>query len=88
MRKAVDHLSLARLIVERTQQRLLTGELQPTTRDGVAAARLLADLAPTQAQGIGTEEASAVVRFTESARTAMQPEQWQTFLGRSARTPC
>ncbi len=87
VQEAADHLSLARLIVERTQERLLTGELQPTTRDGVAAARLLADLAPAQAQGFGIDEASAIVRFFESARTAMQPEQWKTFLGQIRADP-
>ncbi len=87
VQEAADHLSLARLIVERTQERLLTGELQPTTRDGVAAARLLADLAPGQLQGFGTDEASAVIRFFESARAAMRPDQWQTFLGQIREDP-
>ena len=76
----VDHLNFAHAVVARVGARLATGETQPTVSDGLAAARLIAQL-----EGVSTSVDEWTEYFTEiyeAAQDLMTTDQFQAFVRR------
>jgi hypothetical protein len=75
----VDHVTLARTVVQRTYEGIASGDLNPSVAEGVAAARLL------QQAGDGVEESDratwveAFMAYQDTARQVMGPEQFERF---------
>lgn len=74
-----DHVSLARVVVNRSFQAIAEGRLEPTVADGIAAARIL------QQTGVNDEETDkasyvqAFVIYMQNAQRIMSPEQFVAF---------
>jgi hypothetical protein len=81
--RVVDGLVLADLTVARTHERAVRGEIEPTYREGLAAAKLQADIELAAQQGDREDrswyyEQAFEIYFTE-ARKHMTDEQWEHF---------
>jgi hypothetical protein len=84
----VDHHILATAVVHRTYERLVLGEIEPEVKDGIAAAKFLADVEASTPGGIDAEAWSqAMTVYFETAQQVMPPEMWDEFSGRLAVNP-
>lgn len=73
------HLTFAQAVVARVQERLEAGDIEPSIRDGVAAAKLLAT-AHSVAGGEGVEEWRMVYMETlDMVQKVMNPDDWAEF---------
>lgn len=78
--RIVDGHTFARQVLHTTQQRLVSGEIQPEVRDGLAAAKLLQEIEAEAIGGIDGEVwISAMTRYFELARQVMPTELWDRF---------
>jgi hypothetical protein len=75
------HLSLAGAIVAKVGQRLAAGDLEPDVRDGIAAAKLLAqvEVASGGSTPSNAEWEQTYWVLLDTAKAIMDPEQWTEF---------
>lgn len=84
----VDHYVLAKAVVHRTHERLVMGEIEPEVKDGVAAAKFLADADAAAGGGVDAEAwAEAMTIYFEEAQAIMPMDMWQRFTQRLAQNP-
>lgn len=81
--RVVNALAFADMTIARTQERAIRGEIEPTFREGLAAARLKAQVVQAAADGEREDrtwyyEQAFEIYFTE-ARNHMTDEQWERF---------
>lgn len=83
----VDHISFAETVVHKAFERIASGDVVPTVKEGIAAARLLAAVEGTS-EGIDHEVmAEAFAVYMESAQAEMTPVQWERFGRRITSSP-
>lgn len=76
----VDGLTLAEVVVQKTFEAIARGELSPEIRDGMAAAKFLADLGQYEDGGADMGAITeAFIVYHEHAQEFMSPEQFQAF---------
>jgi hypothetical protein len=84
----VDHVVLAEATVHRTYERLVTGEIHPDVKDGLAAAALIQRVEADVPGGLDNEAWSeAMTIYFEEARAAMDPATWSRFTQALSRNP-
>jgi len=77
----VDQYTFAQQVLSRTQERMLSGEIQPEVRDGIAAAKLIQDMDSRAEDSLDVEAWSeAVQRYFEITQKIMPPEMWEHFV--------
>lgn len=70
-----SNLSFAHRVLDRVSQRLKSGELEPTVRDGMAAARLIAEVEATAGPQDVAEWEDAYMAVLENLTEILTPEQ-------------
>jgi hypothetical protein len=76
----VDHVVLAEATVARVYERMVKGEIEPEVKDGIAAAKMLADVESSTTAGLDAEAWSeAMMIYFETAREHMDPPAWSRF---------
>jgi hypothetical protein len=76
----VDHVVLAEATVARVYERMVTGQIEPEVRDGLAAAALLQKVEEGTQAGMDSEAWSeAMMIYFETAREFMDPATWEQF---------
>jgi hypothetical protein len=84
----VDHIVLAEATVQRTYERMVTGEIQPEVKDGLAAAALMAKVEADTTAGLDAEAWSeAMTIYFETAREVMDPLAWGRFTQALSQNP-
>jgi hypothetical protein len=83
----VDHVSLAREVVRATYERLASGELQVDVNDGIAAARLLAQIGDGEDSTDRAAWVEAFMAYHDTARSLMGPELFAQFQRSLSRNP-
>lgn len=79
--RAAEYIGFARALVGRVNQRLVTGDVEPTIRDGISAAQLLATHGPhTSIDDSFFAEALSIVYQT--VRDIMTSDQYEDFTRR------
>ena len=81
------HLGLASSIVSDVSRRVASGDLQPTVRDGLAAADLLARAEEASPTTTAEEWQAVIIIMIDSLREAMSYEQWMEFTTRLSKDP-
>lgn len=76
------NLSFAHAVVERVRRRLDDGEIEPTVRDGLAAARLIADSDAGSDPAAVEEWQDQLIATLEMVREIMSPEQFADLAAR------
>lgn len=77
----VDGLTLAEVVVQKTFEGIASGEIAPDLKDGLAAAKFLADFGEYDEDG-GTDMVAvseAFMVYHETAAEVMTPEQFKAF---------
>ncbi len=77
--RLADHLDFTKAVVERVSARLRDGEVQPTVRDGLAAAGHLAQYAPSLSGVQEADYTEAFIVFHEVAREVLDDEAFMRF---------
>ena len=86
--KFVDHMVLAEAVVARAYDRLVLGEIEPEVKDGLAAAKFIAEVEANTNAGLDAEAWSdALTVYFETARMFMDDRTWQEFTIALARNP-
>lgn len=86
--RIVDGFGFAQQVLQRTQQRLATGQLQPSIQDGLAAAKLIKDFeAETGGDVDSAIWAEAFVRYFEITRELMPDDMWEALGARLTTDP-
>lgn len=84
----VDHVAFNQAVLQKAQERLALGEIQVDVRDGLAAAKYLAEI---EAAAGGSADAEAWAQAMEvyfgEAQKIMQPTQWRAFTESLAHNP-
>jgi hypothetical protein len=76
----VDHVVLSEAIIQRTYERMVSGEIEPDVRDGLAAAKMVHDVEASTQQGLTNEAWSeAMTVYFDEARQLMDEETWGRF---------
>lgn len=76
----VDGISLAQVVVQKTFEAIANGEIAPDVKDGMAAAKFLADLGEYDEGGTDMLAVSeAFMVYHEQAQQVMDPEQFRQF---------
>lgn len=76
----VDHMVLAEATIARVYDRMVKGEIEPEVRDGLAAAKLMADVEAEHSAGLDSEAWSeAMSVYFETARHHMDEQTWARF---------
>lgn len=86
----VDHHILANAVVQKTYDRLVLGEIEPEVKDGLAAAKFLADAQAAAGGGGGIDGeawSEAMTIYFETARAIMPPDLWYQFTTKLATNP-
>lgn len=84
----IDHVSFARLTLQRTQERILKGEIDPSVADGLNAAKFLHQVEATSPEGYDHESYEVAFRiFFETAQNYMSGADFQAFTGALSRDP-
>lgn len=84
----VDHVVLAEAVVGRTHERLVSGEIEPDVRDGLAAAKLLKDVEDGAHRNTDVEAwGQAMTVYFEAAQRIMPPQMWAQFTAALAVDP-
>lgn len=81
--RIVDGVVLAQRVVARAEERLTAGEIEPTMKEGLAAAKLVAEV-QAAAQETRTQDQMWALRrafavYFDLARSIMSDEQWTQF---------
>jgi len=77
----VDGLTLAEVVVQKTFEGIASGEIAPDLKDGLAAAKFLADFGEYD-EGGGTDMlavSEAFMVYNDAAAEVMTPEQYRAF---------
>jgi hypothetical protein len=84
----VDHHTFAEQVLHKTQERLIRGEIEPDVKDGMVAAKFLADVESAQQGSLDAEAWSdAMQRYFEVAQAIMPPDMWEHFTKTLATDP-
>lgn len=84
----VDHHIFAEQVLHKTQERLIRGEIEPDVKDGMAAAKFLADIEAASHGSLDAEAWSdAMQRYFEVAQAIMPPDMWEHFTKTLATDP-
>lgn len=83
----VDHVVLAEAVIARTHERMVLGEIEPDIRDGLAAAKFLAETRATVGGDDSAAWSTAMTRYFETARQFMDDRTWDTFASALASDP-
>jgi hypothetical protein len=84
----VDHMVLAEATVARVYERMVIGDIEPDVKDGLAAAKMLADVEEKTTGGLDAEAWSeAMMIYFETAREHMDPVAWHRFTTDLAANP-
>lgn len=76
----VDGITLAETVVQKTFERIASGEIQPGLGDGLRAATLLAQMGEYDQGGVDQHAiVEAFIVYHESAQQFMTPEQFEAF---------
>jgi hypothetical protein len=76
----VDQVTFAQQVLTKTQERLISGDIAPEVRDGLAAAKFLQDMEDKSQTSLDAEAWSeAMQRYFEIAQRIMPPEMWEHF---------
>lgn len=76
----VDHVAFNRIVLQRVQERIARNEIQVEVRDGLAAAKYLADVEAASNGGVDAAAwAQAMEQYFQEAQRVMQPVQWRAF---------
>lgn len=82
----VDHMTLAQSVVDRVNERLVMGEIEPDVGDGLRAAHMLAQIEKDQGETVDlTAISDAFMVYMEVVRSVVTPEQLQA-IGTGLRT--
>lgn len=86
--RLVDHYTVAKAVVQRGYERMVTGEIEPEIKDTLTAAKLLKEIEDTQ---IGTVDAEvwseAMMIYFETAQELMPPDMWVEFTRKLGANP-
>lgn len=84
----VDQYVLAEAVVTRAYQRMVTGDIEPEVKDGLAAAKFMQDVSDRTQQGFDTEAWSQAMQvYFETAREFMPADRWNQFTAALAKDP-
>lgn len=84
----VDHVVLAEATIARVYERMVKGEIEPEVKDGIAAAKMLADIDANTQQGLDAEAWSeAMTVYFETARKFMDGPTWASFTSSLSTNP-
>jgi hypothetical protein len=76
----VDHVVLAEATVARVYERMAKGEIEPEVKDGLAAAKMIAEIEATTSKGLDAEAWSDAMQvYFETAQQFMDPTTWGRF---------
>lgn len=76
----IDGITLAEAVVQKTFEAIAKGELKPEVRDGLRAAKVLADLGIYDEGGVDQQAfIEAFMVYHEQAQAHMSPEQFEAF---------
>jgi hypothetical protein len=74
-----DHVMLARVVVQRSFERIAKGELEPTVADGIAAAKILQTVGVDDSDTDKAAYAEAFMIWMETAQQVMTEDQFLAF---------
>jgi hypothetical protein len=78
--RIVDGHGFAQQVLRRAQEELVTGNLQPSVQDGLAAAKLIAEMeAASGGQVDGEIWAEAMTRYFEVVRSVVPDDLWEVI---------
>jgi hypothetical protein len=85
----VDGITMASLVVQKAFERLAHGQIAPDLKDGMAAAKFLADLGIYDGEGGMDQQAiiEAFMQYHEAAQSVMSDEQFARFGAALERNP-
>ena len=84
----VDHVSFNQAVLQKAQERLARGEITVDVRDGLAAAKYLAEAEKAAGGGVDVEAwGQAMEVYFSEAKKVMQPVQWRAFTESLGRNP-
>ena len=83
----VDHVTYARTVVRAAYEGIASGELRVGVDDGVAAARLLAQMHDGEEEGDRAAWVEAFMAYHDTARAVMGPEMFEQFQRALNRNP-
>lgn len=76
----IDGMTLAETVVQKTFERIASGEIKPDLADGLRAATLLAQMGEYEQSGVDQHAIiEAFIIYHESAQEFMTPEQFEAF---------
>jgi hypothetical protein len=76
----VDHVVLAEATVARVYDRMMKGEIEPEVKDGLAAAKMIAEVEASTAAGLDAEAWSDAMQvYFETAQQFMDAPTWARF---------
>jgi hypothetical protein len=77
----VDHVTFNQVVLQQAQQRLVRGEIRVEVKDGIAAAKFLADAEAATGSDINAEAWSQAMEvYFAAAQSIMNPAQWTQFV--------
>ena len=86
--RLVDQYTVAKAIVHRGYERMVTGEIEPEIKDTIAAAKLLKEIEDTQTGSVDAEVWSeAMMIYFETAQELMPPDMWAQFTRKLGANP-
>ena len=74
-----DHVALARVVVQRSFERIANGSLEPTVADGIAAAKILQQTGVNDEQVDKAVYVEAFIQYMQTAQQVMSKEQFTAF---------
>lgn len=84
--KFVDQITFNQAVLQRAHERLVAGDIEVEAKDGLAAAKFLAEAEKQAGGGIDNEAwAQAMEVYLQAAQAVMNPSQWIQFVS-SVRT--
>lgn len=84
----VDGMALAEVVVHKTFEKVAAGEIQPELKDGLAAAKFLAEMGEYEEGGADMAAITeAFIVYHEEAEQVMSPEQFEAFGQALAKNP-
>jgi hypothetical protein len=86
--RIVDGYGFAKQVLLRSQEELTTGSLRPTIQDGLAAAKLIAELEAAAGGSVDAEIwAQAMTRYFEILRDMLPDDLWEAYAARLTTDP-
>lgn len=84
----IDGMTLAEVVVHKTFEQIAAGEIRPDLKDGLAAAKFLAEMGEYDEGGADMAAITeAFIVYHEEAEQTMSPEQFRDFGKRLAKNP-